>query len=332
MNWIAKRFAELRIGEPATCGRLEVYPLIGPAATPIAYLTLDEALASSLLRVTEQGVDGRVDTVVVANDGSMPTLLLEGEELIGCRQNRVLNVSLLVAAKSILHVPVSCVEQGRWSEKSATFDTSANSQSSRGRASKVASVSASLAEGVGYRSDQGAVWAGIAERAEALRATSGTMAMSDVYEQASGRLADYEQCLPASSDALGAVFAINGSTTGVDFFDQPATWRKYAAKLLRGYALDALAAAPASPGAPQWAPADFFNRLAGECFESRPSLGLGSDLRADRPDLTAAALAVDDALVHFCAFPIHNEAGPAAALRSRVLRRRGGLAGTRASG
>ncbi|HAY28358.1 MAG TPA: hypothetical protein DCY47_12900, partial [Candidatus Accumulibacter sp.] len=174
MNWIAKRFAELRIGEPATCGRLEVYPLIGPAATPIAYLTLDEALASSLLRVTEQGVDGRVDTVVVANDGSMPTLLLEGEELIGCRQNRVLNVSLLVAAKSILHVPVSCVEQGRWSEKSATFDTSANSQSSRGRASKVASVSASLAEGVGYRSDQGAVWAGIAERAEALRATSGT--------------------------------------------------------------------------------------------------------------------------------------------------------------
>ena len=39
-------------------------------------------------------------------------LLYDGEELVGAKQNRILNVSVLVEAKSTLRIPVSRVEQG----------------------------------------------------------------------------------------------------------------------------------------------------------------------------------------------------------------------------
>ena len=37
-----------------------------------------------------------------------------GEQLAGGKQNRVLNASILVPAKSELPIPVTCVERGRW--------------------------------------------------------------------------------------------------------------------------------------------------------------------------------------------------------------------------
>jgi hypothetical protein len=56
----------------------------------------------------------------VSEGGDVPTvLLLDGEELIGAKQNRVLNTTVLVAAHSRLTIPVSCVEQDRWAYKTA---------------------------------------------------------------------------------------------------------------------------------------------------------------------------------------------------------------------
>ena len=56
--------------------------------------------------------------LVVENPLDERVLLYDGEELVGAKQNRILNVSVLVEAKSALTIPVSCVEQGRWSHVS----------------------------------------------------------------------------------------------------------------------------------------------------------------------------------------------------------------------
>jgi hypothetical protein len=41
-------------------------------------------------------------------------LLLDGEQLVGAKQNRIPNMIVLVAAQTEVTIPVSCVEQGRW--------------------------------------------------------------------------------------------------------------------------------------------------------------------------------------------------------------------------
>ena len=58
---------------------------------------------------------------VVSPEFPNSLLMLDGEELVGAKKNRVLNVTVLIAAQSDTVIPVSCVEQGRWSYWSQEF-------------------------------------------------------------------------------------------------------------------------------------------------------------------------------------------------------------------
>ena len=62
-----------------------------------------------------------IKIMLVNNTGDSRVLFLEGEELRGAKQNRVLNTSVLIAAHSKTTIPVSCVEQGRWQYRSRHF-------------------------------------------------------------------------------------------------------------------------------------------------------------------------------------------------------------------
>ncbi|MGQ0579869.1 MAG: ARPP-1 family domain-containing protein, partial [Betaproteobacteria bacterium] len=84
-------------------------------------MLLDEALARKLARVTEISDSGSVPELMFSNEAEANILLMDGEELVGAKQNRVLNVSILVGGKSQVAVPVSCVEQGRWRWSSRHF-------------------------------------------------------------------------------------------------------------------------------------------------------------------------------------------------------------------
>ena len=110
----------LQLGEPVThrgITILPVFPLENPAA---AYTTLEDALPRGF-RIAETSDAGSVPELVVENPLDEHVLLYDGEELIGAKQNRILNLSVLVAAGSRTAIPVSCVEVGRWHRRSATF-------------------------------------------------------------------------------------------------------------------------------------------------------------------------------------------------------------------
>jgi hypothetical protein len=62
---------------------------------------------------------GQRPRAALVNKGSRPPLIVDGEELVGAKQNRVVNLTILVAAASTLKIPVSCIEAGRWSARGA---------------------------------------------------------------------------------------------------------------------------------------------------------------------------------------------------------------------
>src|SRR5204862_905520 len=64
--------------------------------------------------VKERDAGADVREVILENPTDLPVLLYEGEHISGAQQNRSVDASLLVPAKSAVEVPVSCIERGRW--------------------------------------------------------------------------------------------------------------------------------------------------------------------------------------------------------------------------
>jgi len=164
---VAKLLATLLTGEPVTHGALGVIPLLAPNLDDPDWLTLEEA--GDHARVTEVSEAGSVPFLQVANEAGRRLLLLDGEELIGAKQNRILNTTVLVAAHTEVTIPVSCVEQGRWGYRGRQFRPGDASLYASLRARKAAHVSQSVRAGRGHRADQGEVWAHLAERASQLQ-------------------------------------------------------------------------------------------------------------------------------------------------------------------
>ena len=110
----------IQLGEPVEHRGIVIAPLFPRVRPARQYVTLDEALPLGF-HVTEVDAAGSVPELAVDNPLDSDVLLYDGEELLGAKQNRILNVTVLVGARSKTRIPVSCVEEGRWSSRSAQF-------------------------------------------------------------------------------------------------------------------------------------------------------------------------------------------------------------------
>lgn len=296
---MAVTFPEIRIGEPIRCNGLAVFPLFAQPSGSVDYALSDDAISGGTVTVEEVSEAGSVPDLSVENKGDIRVLFLEGEELVGAKQNRILNTSVLVAAHSKTKIPVSCVEAGRWGYRSRFFGSSGSHSPSKLRYALKASVSRSVKARRGHRSDQGEVWEEVARQQLALCAASPTSAMSDTFEAHRKRLDEYQEKLKYVEGAIGAAVAVRGKVVSCDLFDKTSTCQKVWKRLLSGVVLDAL---EAEAGEKQAEAADVERVLKGLgnlSWEPANPVGEGEELRAssDTGD-HASALVFKDVLVH----------------------------------
>ena len=319
MDPIASTLETLTVGESLIHKNLALFPLIGTYDSLIDYVTLDEALASGSVRVTEVSSGGSVPELAFVNEGETPVFLLDGEELVGAKQNRILNLSMLVAPKSTVAIPVSCVEAGRWAYSSDRFSSSRHAHFSRGRAGKAASVSAAMRESGTRFSNQSEVWADVDTKSADMGVHSPTAAMSDVFDSHEADLEAFVERIQPATDHAGAVFCIGGSIAGMDIFDKPDTFAKLAAKLVRSYGLDAIDR-DAETFPTREKINDFLGHVGAAKTDVYPAVGMGQDLRLTVTDLSGGALELDSTVIHLCAFPKAQEGGGGMRFRGREAR------------
>src|SRR5262245_21931221 len=186
---------DVRVGDPIRHESLSVFPLFATALGQVEYLLADEAIQAGSVTVEEVNEGGSVPNLLVTNEGDSRVLFLEGEELRGAKQNRVLNTSVLVAAHSKSPIPVSCVEQGRWRYLTRHFESGGSHSSSKLRHILKKSAYLSMKSGDGYTSDQMQVWGEVTRQMDSLGSSSETAAMADTYETYQGRLAEFRERL-----------------------------------------------------------------------------------------------------------------------------------------
>ncbi|HSH09293.1 MAG TPA: DUF6569 family protein, partial [Oceanipulchritudo sp.] len=115
---------KLTVRESRTIQNLTIFPVFLSHTTGPVYIASSEALEHHGMEVREVSAGGTVPNLMVVNPSDMHVLLLDGEELRGAKQNRIINTTLLLAPRSQTTIPVSCTEQGRWHYSSPTFSHS----------------------------------------------------------------------------------------------------------------------------------------------------------------------------------------------------------------
>jgi len=301
---------EVTVGEVMRGRAVTVLPLFTkPAGPPVAYRLGSHALAKGVLEVHD--VFG-VDRLEARNRSGDRLLLVEGDHLIGAKQNRVVTSSVLVGAQSKLTLPVSCVEQGRW-EGAARFESASIIAPSNIRRILKISTTQSLLRRSGRAANQSQIWSHIEQQQRRLRVSSSTRALSHTFASRAGEIDDISARFIYAPGATGIAIGVAGEIVSIDVFDKPETCEHYWPLLVKGAALESLGR-PASERVGAAEVNALIDQLRDVAWAPVPPVGDGEELRAATAEAAASALLVDGSLVHM-------GIAPAWALSSKAVRR-----------
>ena len=315
---LSKLVHQLQFGDPQVSERLTVYPLFFSAVESnvkdiagaeevaeqkgVSYLLLEEALDSGNFKVGEVNEAGDVNTIVVTNMTGEPVLILDGEELVGAKQNRMINATIMVAAGKI-QIPVSCVERGRWRYEDRAFNKSEAFGYSSLRRQKAEQVSFSLKSNASFDADQGAIWAEVDSISSNLGTESPTAALHETYSNLEDELRNLVEGFHQLPGQVGVAVYINNRFACLDLFDKGGTLTKLWGRLLKSYAIEALNNKGRSLKSPRPEPGELKESLLGCEYSSYPSVSMGEDFRLTGPGIIGAGLVVEGELVHLSVFP-----------------------------
>jgi len=325
----------------------------GESGTNRRWLTFAEAAQRGAVRVQEAPT-ASVPSVIAEADG-VDVLLLDGDTIVGGLQNRIVNVSIWLKAGVPTHIPVSCLEQGRWRDGHDTGTGRRGgrdfSAGQRADPSLRAMVGAAVNAGVGmdrgptmadrhgrgeaggrsspdaFAADQHGVWLEIEARQQRARVRSTTSALHDLWATEGGDRGAASRAFALPSGATGVAVGLFDRVFAVDLFDDPlvlaAEWPRLvdgavAAWLDRRRAITSRAVRPPVRRHPDPGALGRLLRRAGDALDDAAvvkSVGAGLDVRIDGPRVHGAALVVDDRPVHVALFRREAEPVDRAGLR-----------------
>lgn len=289
----------VQLGAPVRAHGIAVTPVF-PRRDPLAdYIGLVEALAQGLT-VDEVDEGGNVPELRVVNTGGRAVLLHDGEELVGAKQNRILDETVLVPAHGTLTIPVSCVEQGRWSRRSWSFAAAPHTSPPELRRRKADRLGSVATRRGGAQHE---VWQAVAEKAERMQVQSPTGALADAFATARPALDALAAAFPAQPGQSGAVVAFGGHAVCVDLVSRPEVYAGLHARLLAGYLLDAVEV-PAGPDCPDEEIAALLAHALQAPRARRAGAGLGLAVQASVPGVIASGLVLDRELIQLSAYAV----------------------------
>lgn len=225
----------LSVEEPIVVGDVALYPVIdreADGAPDLDVATLGGAMSDGVVTVRE-AQNGVVSSLVFANHGEEPVLVMAGDVVHGGMQDRVVQQSQLVAGGRAVVVPVRCVERGRWTGGEEGFVYA-------GR------VDPTL-RAVVRAGTQEDTWSAVAAR-NAARGVDGAASWLHGRDLDATQLAVAERELAArladDKRVVGLVVAKGGAFTGAEVYPHPALFAQDRLEVLSGQ----LAAVPARAG------------------------------------------------------------------------------------
>lgn len=232
-----------RFEDAQRIGGVAVVPIRGDAVIPPPYVVGSEALAKGVVEVTEVPGAAAVGRLAIHNRLELPVLFVEGEELVGGMQNRVVNVTVMAAPKSTTELPVSCVEKGRWHRDTREHRHSGRVIDRTIRAEKVHSLAVDRQARLDHVADQELVWDLVEESLDESGIESMTMAAYDGYRDRAGKLSEWKKRIRVFDDQFGFAAVSADGMLGVEMVRPARAFRALFPLLLDSYLVECVGAA-----------------------------------------------------------------------------------------
>ena len=305
MKSVTERFFKsLELGNIEWNEGLAAVPVFSSLESHTPYITLQEAFKTGKIEVRELSQGGSVPELFVINNSTQNILILDGEELQGAKQNRILNVTVLLAGKARIVVPVSCTEKGRWHYTSSVFKDSGTIAAQSVRLSKNRSVSENLRMSGSFDSDQSEVWRKIDDLSMRSKVTSETSAMRDVFKDLDKMLESCASSFPVIERQKGVIFFRGSEPAGFEYLSDPGVFRDLYPRILRSYAVETSAGVKPRGDRPTMEQVRIFiEKVASSTMTVGDSVGKGEDIRFAGEGVIGSALAYEEEVLHAVFFP-----------------------------
>ncbi len=295
-------FSKIRVGKPLAVGDITLVPLLLDSPGADADL-LEEGLAQGLTSLAEVSETGSVNSVRVTHSGVRMLLLVDGEQIVGAKQNRVVNASFLVPPGAAVNIPVSCVERGRWRYDAPGFAASGTTLTSSARIEKLKRVATSVVAKRGYDADQSAVWRDVDGYLERTQVGSVTSAFADGYRS---RSVDVESQLAEVTPVAGQIglAAVRGDKlVALDVLGSPDLYTRGWKKVARGMLAEVYDKAAPPVSDPAGVVAQALAAVAGATVTRTSAPGCGETLHGEAPGAVFGAVAYEGQVYHAVVAP-----------------------------
>ena len=285
----------LSLGEPLLLGNLMVVPVEG-ALTGGGLEPLHLALEEGKARVKELG---RVERILVENPSLEDLFVMEGEELLGARQDRMVVSSAVVPSRGEVELPVVCIEEGRWAGDDPLFR---GGYVAHPRLRSMVTLSMRDTGKV----DQRRVWKEVERKLTTLKVSSVTGSLHHSFTQREGILEELYGGWEPGEDVTGVMAFTPRGFLCCDLLAHPRLFSKEWPGMAKGYALDALEERLTGSGVGEWEdPREWWGRLGEASLGSGASPGGRGEvvfLEGDR--IIGRALIAEEGLIHASIHPL----------------------------
>jgi hypothetical protein len=292
-------FRTLKVGSPFFIHNVKIYPVEGQLGHD-GFTTLEEAIRENHIVVKDIY---SVDQISIHNSGGSPVFAIDGEELLGARQNRIINVDAFIEPQREYVVPVTCIEQHRWSG-SPIFSEGGFTITPSLRSTLAQTVKTSLEKKQGFKSNQSLIWSQIDSTLKATRISSMTSSFHDIYKSLNDVIEEFMEGFDTIENSIGFLAYVKDEFIGCDIFGSNSIYRKFEKKLLKSYVLDGYirryVKGPALPASPE----EVMNLVGDTTVKKHKSPTEGEVLIGGKEGLITKIFHLQGILLHAAAFPV----------------------------
>ena len=220
---------DIELLTPQVHENMAIIPLKTAKNYNIDLLTLEKGIELGLVNVKECE-HSQVNTLIVENRSVTPLILIDGEEVVGGDQNRIVSETIIIAPKSSMKIPVNCSEQGRWAYKKEFMHSDYIANYNTRRAKEFARRK--------NHSVQHTVWSSIHDVERDYSFASPTSALSESYDNLRKNHNEIVKSFEIVKGQNGVLVIVDGEIKGFEVFLNSDIYKQFHEKIIKSYLID----------------------------------------------------------------------------------------------